>query len=199
MQWYEEEVRELIKKSTENPPPDEVIVFYGSSSFRLWNGLTDDFADVKIVNLAFGGSTLEACNYFFERIFANIHIKALFFYAGDNDIGDGKSPEEIFGYFKALLQKFKTAYPNTSFIFLSIKPSPSRWHLREKIIATNQMIEKELQKETDCYYIDIYSKMLNENGIPDNTYFEPDMLHLSKKGYALWVGILKENFGRFLL
>ena len=198
MQWYEEEVRTLVKKTVENPPADGAIVFYGSSSFRLWDGLESDFADAKIINLAFGGSTLEACGYFFERIFANISPSALFFYAGDNDIGDGKNPEQILFYFKSLLQKFKAVYPQTPFIFLSIKPSPSRWHLREKIIATNEMIKKELSKEQNCYYLDIYSKMLDENGAPDTGYFEPDMLHLSKDGYALWATLLKEEFERFL-
>ncbi len=198
MQWYEEEVRALEKKTAENRPMDGVIVFYGSSSFRLWDGLESDFANAKIINLAFGGSTLEACGYFFERIFANVSPSVLFFYAGDNDIGDGKNPEQILYYFKTLLQKFKTAFPQTPFIFLSIKPSPSRWRLREKIIATNEMIKNELSKEQNCYYLDIYSKMLDENGAPNRGYFEPDMLHLSKDGYALWATLLKEEFERFL-
>ncbi|HRF56040.1 MAG TPA: SGNH/GDSL hydrolase family protein [Campylobacterales bacterium] len=195
MQWYEEEVRALIKKTVENPPADGAIVFYGSSSFRLWDGLESDFADAKIINLAFGGSTLEACGYFFERIFANVSPSALFFYAGDNDIGDGKNPEQIFGYFKTLLQKFKIAYPTTPFIFISIKPSPSRWRLREKIMAVNEMVKKELQNEQNCYYVDVYNKMLDESGAPERSYFESDMLHLSKKGYALWTKILKDEFG----
>lgn len=58
MQWYEEEVRALIKKTVENPPADGAIVFC-SSSFRLWDGLESDFADAKIINLAFGRGNKE--------------------------------------------------------------------------------------------------------------------------------------------
>ena len=42
-------------------------MFYGSSSIRLWDTLAEDI-DPGVVNLGFGGSTLQACDYFFERL-----------------------------------------------------------------------------------------------------------------------------------
>ena len=46
-----------------NRPP----VFYGSSSIRPWDTLAEDF-DPRVLNLGFGGATLEACDYFFSRL-----------------------------------------------------------------------------------------------------------------------------------
>jgi hypothetical protein len=69
MQWYEAEVQALERaialRAQESRPP----VFYGSSSIRLWDTLAED-VDPRVLNLGFGGSTLEACDYFFRTRFA---------------------------------------------------------------------------------------------------------------------------------
>lgn len=46
------------------------VVLFGSSSFRLWSTLLQDFADVSIgvINRGFGGSSLKECWQQFERI-----------------------------------------------------------------------------------------------------------------------------------
>ena len=71
--------------SRETRPP----VFYGSSSIRLWITLAEDF-DPRVLNLGFGGSTLEACDYFFSRLVMPVSPRSLLLYAGDNDLGDGR-------------------------------------------------------------------------------------------------------------
>ncbi len=198
MQWYEQDVKALEKRLKENPPKDGVVVFYGSSSFRLWDTLKKDFPNTVLENLAFGGSTLEACGYFFDRIFKNLNPKVIFFYAGDNDIGDGKNPDQIVGYFKNLLKKVRTKYPSTPFVFLSIKPSPSRWNMKEKITSTNERIRLEIEKDQNAHYLDIYTQMLNERLQPETANFSQDMLHMSPKGYELWTNILKNSFKEYL-
>lgn len=197
MQWYEEEVKGVEERAVKHLPKEDLVVFYGSSSFRLWDGLKEEFSGVNIINTAFGGSTLEACGYFFERVFKGLNPKAIFFYAGDNDIGDGKNPLQIIEYFRVLARKLRDAYPTTPFVFVSIKPSPSRWGLKDKILQTNALIKEEIEGDENSFYLDIYDKMLTD-GAPDTSYFEPDMLHMSKKGYALWAKELKQNFPQFL-
>ena len=62
MIWYENEVQRLEKERaalTYEPK----LLFYGSSSIRLWDSLNDDFADYQPVNLGFGGSTLAASDW----------------------------------------------------------------------------------------------------------------------------------------
>ena len=68
MEWYEAEVRALEEtRATQSPPPDPAV-FYGSSSITLWSTLARDLGTARAVNLGFGGSTLEACVWFFERL-----------------------------------------------------------------------------------------------------------------------------------
>jgi len=61
MEWYEEEVCDLERRLRETPPPEGPVVFYGNSSMRLWDNLAHDFPGQRVLNLAFGGSTLAAC------------------------------------------------------------------------------------------------------------------------------------------
>ena len=65
MDWYEEEVGQLITKRDHLPYTPQTV-FYGSSSIRLWENLYEDFEVWSPVNLGFGGSTLEACVYYFD-------------------------------------------------------------------------------------------------------------------------------------
>ena len=97
MQWYESEVEALVRATATRVNGSRPPVFYGSSSFRLWDKLAED-VDPHVLNLGFGGSTLEACDYFFPRLVWPVHPCSLLLYAGDNDLGDGRSPEQVFGF-----------------------------------------------------------------------------------------------------
>jgi hypothetical protein len=103
MQWYEADVRSLVGRIKTGTIPPDPVVFYGSSTITLWDTLANDLALPNALNLGFGGSTLEACAYFFERIIVPVHPAALIVYAGDNDVGDGRSPENVLASFRSLV------------------------------------------------------------------------------------------------
>ena len=193
MQWYEEEVRAMEQRMLEFPPPAGAVVFYGSSSMRMWDALEDDFRQVGALNQAFGGSTMEACAWFFERLVVPCNPRAVVCYAGDNDLGDGKEPDEVVASFRKLLVKVDAYFPSIPFTMLSIKPSPARWHLRERIISTNEAICREIQGRPAGYFIDIFHAMLGGDGRPDSSLFQEDGLHVSLKGYLVWKRLLESR------
>lgn len=190
MYWYEEEVKRLEKEITFikcNP----LTVFYGSSSIRLWSTLEVDFKAFNPVNLGFGGSTLAACTWFFDRTLANYSPERIIIYAGDNDLGDGRHPEEIFIYFQQLSTKIKQRFGDIPCYFISIKPSIARWHMIDSFLYTNNIIENEIiRQDANWKFIDIYHPMLGVNNYPQNKYFDTDGLHLSTQGYKLWKHII---------
>ncbi|RYF53925.1 MAG: GDSL family lipase, partial [Cytophagaceae bacterium] len=96
MVWYEADVREVENRVAVTPQATNRVVFYGSSSIRLWTTLAQDFPNNKTLNLGFGGSTLAACTWFFERLIVPAAPQSLVFYAGDNDLGDGRHPQEVY-------------------------------------------------------------------------------------------------------
>ena len=189
MYWYEDEVKRLEKNgSTLGFEPE--TIFYGSSSIRLWSNLYNDFSSFKPVNLGFGGSTLAACVWFFERIMAPYHPKKIIIYAGDNDLGDGRHPEEVFIFFQQLMVKINKHFGDIPCYFVSLKPSISRWNLVNAFRYTNSLIEKEITQYNNWHFINVFDKMLDDGGKLKNEYFAGDGLHLSEKGYQLWKEVI---------
>jgi lysophospholipase L1-like esterase len=184
MDWYESEVTELEQKI---PPVACPVVFYGSSSIRLWPRLD---RDGQIVNRGFGGSTLEACAHFFERLVLPLRPRSLVIYAGDNDLGDGRSPEQVLTSFRQLALKIETHLPGVPFGFISIKLSPARITITERIRHANHLIQREIERHHTAYFIPIFDSMLDARGIPRPEFFLGDGLHLSLAGYRLWEQIL---------
>ena len=195
MYWYEDEVKRL-EKDRLKIGYDPEIIFYGSSSIRLWDTLYTDFPGKKVLNLGFGGSTLAACVWFFQRIMIDYQPKVLLVYAGDNDLGDGRNPEEILIFFQQLAVQAANRFGNLPCYFISLKPSPSRWNMADQFKYTNNLIESEIIKNNNNWkFIDIFKQMLDKSGQPIADLYMDDGLHLSEKGYRLW----KEIINPFLI
>jgi lysophospholipase L1-like esterase len=182
MDWYEAEVAELERVPVNGTRPP---VFYGSSSIRLWETLGEDF-DPRVVKVGFGGSTLEACDYFFGRLIPPLKPRSLLLYAGDNDLGDGRSAEQVLGWFRSLAGKVRKTVGAIPFGFLSVKPSPARAAITDRIQRLNELVREEIELDPAAYYVDIFSAMLDRSGKPRSEYFLEDGLHLNREGYRLW-------------
>jgi lysophospholipase L1-like esterase len=197
VQWYESEVqtieRGLARRAGGYRPP----VFYGSSSFRLWDTLAQDF-DSRVLNLAFGGSTLEACDYFFARLVPPAHPRSLLLYAGDNDLGDGRSVEGTLASFHSLAERLARSLGAIPFGFVSVKPSPARYAILGRIRRLNELVRGEIERRPSGYYVDVFSAMLDSTGKPRTEFFLEDGLHLNREGYRLWGRILQQYRNQIL-
>ncbi len=193
MVWYEDEVVR-VEKELAGLSYEPETVFYGSSSITLWSTLYTDFANFKPVNLGFGGSTLAACTWFFDRILAPVHsARTIVIYAGDNDLGDGRHPTEVCLFYRQLMEQIRRTFGDIPCFFISVKPSLQRWGIIDEIRLTNKLIREEIDKDPFQNYIDVYPAMVNYQGYPRKSLFEADGLHLSAEGYALWKKIILEN------
>ena len=61
---FEPELREFDAAEA----PSNAVVFYGSSSLRLWDDLAERFPGRTVVNRGFGGSTLAECIDLLPRV-----------------------------------------------------------------------------------------------------------------------------------
>lgn len=186
MECYEAEVCDLEARCLLKPPTPGGVVFYGSSSIRLWAGLAKDFPGVPLVNLGFGGSTLAACSWFFWRLVQPLQPAALVLYAGDNDLGDGATPEQVLEQYQHLERQLEMARPGTPLAFISIKPSPARWAIRERIETANTLLREAVEERSAGVWVDVHSAMLDPGGQPRMNLFLEDGLHLSEAGYRVW-------------
>lgn len=190
---WEKEISEILERDAKNPPPAEGVVFAGSSSIRLWN-LKESFPDLPAANRGFGGSCVADSTHFADRLILPLRPKFIVFYAGDNDSAEGLSAEQIAADFEEFTKRIHASLPECRILFLPIKPSLSRWKLRPLQADANARIQKYCESDpARLRYVDTATPMLNTpDGTPDPALFEKDGLHLSKTGYALWNGIVKE-------
>jgi len=57
--------------------PADAVVFYGSSTIRMWTDLADDFALLRVVNRGFGGSGIDDCRAALARLVLPLRPRAI--------------------------------------------------------------------------------------------------------------------------
>ncbi|MDP1790107.1 MAG: SGNH/GDSL hydrolase family protein, partial [Methylibium sp.] len=179
--WQESLEAFALADQAQAPQPGGVL-FVGSSSIRLWSGLEAQFAGESIVKRGFGGSRMFDCAEYLERLVLPYKPRLVIVYAGDNDLAEGRTPQQVLASFSAFVEGVRRALPDTRIAFLSIKPSPLRSALMPQVAETNALVADYSQRTPNLDYIDIYSKMLDEQGHPRAELFQPDALHLNAQG-----------------
>lgn len=188
---WEKEIQAFELSDKTNPPPAGGILFVGSSSIRKWTTLTRDFAGLPVINRGFGGSEIADSTALAERLIFPYHPRMVLLYAGDNDLASGKSPDHIISDYATFVKKVHQALPEARLIFLSIKPSPSRWKLHEQAQEINRRVAA--MKEPYLGFIDVYSGMLGTDGQPRPELYVADKLHMTPQGYELWTALIKPH------
>lgn len=186
------DIQQFKKADSLSFPAKKQILFIGSSSFTFWKDAQDYFPGKPILNRAFGGSTLvDLTRYRYEVIFP-YQPKQIVMYCGENDFAasDTVTVETVAGRFKALFSLIRARYPQVPFLYVSMKPSPSRAHLMPKYKSANELIKSYLTVQKNTSFADVYSAMLKADGSPMEDIFVGDRLHMNAKGYAIWKEIL---------
>lgn len=183
---FESDVRELEFHLAYQVYKDRPVAFYGSSTMRLWSDFAHHFRDKDGINLGFGGATLEACVYYFERIILPHNPRSMVIYAGDNDIGNHCDSNKVVELYIELLQKIDRHLPGIPVSLISIKCSPARMKMRSTIEKANEQLARLAKTRPNTQYIDLFSTLLDKNGEIKDTLFEGDRLHLNEKAYQLW-------------
>ncbi|MEQ9306857.1 MAG: GDSL-type esterase/lipase family protein [Marinoscillum sp.] len=192
---FEEEIVELERKILDHPNKENLVVFFGSSSIRLWENLSNDMEPLNVLNLGFGGSSFSWCIYYFDRLFTKIRPKHLVIYVGDNDLANGIPPEKVLKKFRMLTNMVRSTFPKIPLDFITIKPSPIRTYLLPEIRLTNSLIRKELMALNKASLINVFDSMLNEKGVARPELYLDDQLHMNEKGYKIWRGVVRKHLG----
>src|SRR3954470_6470751 len=65
---FEKDVVALEAAFKKNSVPTGGVLFYGSSSIRLWKSMKEDFPGLNVLNHGFGGSTAPDALRYFDRL-----------------------------------------------------------------------------------------------------------------------------------
>ncbi|WP_162659905.1 GDSL-type esterase/lipase family protein [Tuwongella immobilis] len=187
---WEKAIATFEESDAKNPPQPGSIIFLGSSSMVRWP-LAKSFPDLPVVNRGFGGSQMHEAAHFARRILKKQSPKQIILYEGDNDVGSGKTPEQIETAFRKLMAEIRSDFPQVPVVLIAIKPSKSRWAKRDTIQQANARLAKVCAELPHCQFCDIYPLMLGADGTPNADYYVADGLHLSAAGYAVWAKQLR--------
>lgn len=190
---FEKDIAALEASDKTNRPPRRPILFVGSSSIRLWKTLAEDFPKHKVLNRGFGGSHVSDSVAFAERIVTPYKPRMVLMYAGDNDIGAGKTPEQVLKDFQAFVAKVHAADKKTKIAYIAIKPSLKRWNLVGQVKEANRLIAEYCKSDKRLDYIDVFTPMLGADGKPKPELFVKDGLHMTPEGYAIWTAVVKKH------
>jgi lysophospholipase L1-like esterase len=187
---FASEIRTFEQWDSKNSYPSDAVLFVGSSSIRMWE-THKSFPDLPLINRGFGGSHISDVIFYFNKVVLPYKPRLIIFYAGDNDIASDKSPKQVLNDFQKFVSMVEENLPQTPVIFISIKPSESRWNFWPASRQANEMIRLFCEKNNRLTFVDAGSVLLNADGKVNNEFFLSDKLHMNEKGYRKWTQILR--------
>ncbi len=191
---FAEEIRLFGVEDEIYPPAGCETLFVGSSSFRFWSRLQQDFPKRKILKRGFGGASIADINLHFDRVVGRYRPREIVFYAGENDINGGKPVEMVLEDFKRFLDRKSALLGNTPVYFVSAKPSIARIADFSKQKFLNESIASLAAERDDLVFVDIVQPMLVKGQVRSELFIS-DGLHMNKAGYSIW----KEKISQELL
>jgi lysophospholipase L1-like esterase len=190
------DIQVFREADTSIPAPTDAVVFVGSSTIRMWP-TAERFPDLPLINRGFGGSQISDVNHYIEDVVLKYRPAVIVFYAGDNDINAGKTPEQVASDYREFVVKVLAARADTRIIYLPIKPSIARWKLWPTMQDANARIRSygegrnaERPGAPTMFYVDVATPMLTNDGQTQAHLYLEDGLHMTPAGYDLWTRLL---------
>ncbi len=179
---FEREIRAYEKQDSLSMPAKGQVLFFGSSSFRLWKSFDSDMKGMPAsINRGFGGSTLADALYYFDRMVVKYQPKWVIMYEGDNDLARGKTPQQIANEYDEFVARLAKQVPGAKLVFVAARPSLLRFPMVEKQKELNALIQAK-----GGYFIDMHAPFYLADGSLMTDIFVADKLHLNEKGYVIF-------------
>ena len=196
--WGKEVAKLAAANSTDGG--EDFILCLGSSSFRLWDTISEDMAPYKIVRRAYGGAKYCDLAIHSPELVNGLRFRAAMIFIGNDITGNAKdkTPEEVARLAKIVMDTVRKQRPDAPIFLIAVTPSPSRFQHWPKITLANQSLEKLAAIEMNTVYVATQNKYLNLQGEPRPELFVKDMLHQNKDGYAIWSSVLKDSLEKNL-
>jgi len=151
----------------------------------MWKSLAEDFPGIKVVNRGFGGSEIADSTFYVDRIVTPYLPSMIVFYAGDNDLSNGKTPQQVLDDYKAFVSRVRIKLPTPKLLSSRSSPVLPERQLIDKMRQANALIRSYSSHDKNLLFIDVFTPMLGKDGNPPPELFGPDKLHMNRQGYDL--------------
>ncbi len=181
--------------------PSDAIMFAGSSSIRLWSTLAKDMKPYPVIQRGYGGAKLSDFVYYAHRIFDPHQCRAFVIFVANDITGsnEDRSPEQVDSLCNQVIDIIRSKHPDTPIFWIATTPTSSRWTVWPEIRKANDLIGQTCKKRKNTWFISTDSAYLNDQGMPNDSLFRDDRLHLNDRGYAIWTRIINDEMNRVLV
>ncbi len=196
-----------------SPQSQDAVLFVGSSSIRLWEELSQDFSDYRVIQRGFGGSTIgdlqkfagsnsdaAAGDAWAKNVVQFYNPRAIVVWSGTNDVRPGQSGAYVAAGFQNFVSLVHAHRPDTHIFYLGITKNP---HYLDYADAdqrrrdANALIQSFISSSgnSKLHYIDLPSlfESLTFSSSPSMWDYYVDSLHTNKAGYALWTSKIRAD------
>lgn len=197
-QKWREDVDKLSATNSHDGGKDHIL-FLGSSSFRLWESLTEDLAPFAIIKRAYGGAKFRDLAIYTPDLIRGIQFNRAVVFIANEITGkeDDTSPEVTRKLAHVVIDQLRREQPDATIFLLAVTPTPSRYEYWPQIQKTNQALRSLSEELNDVHYIPTATAFLDSDGFPRAEYFKDDKLHLNQSGYAVWSELIKRTLSEY--
>jgi lysophospholipase L1-like esterase len=186
------EIGAFEEMDRKNTPPSGAVLFVGSSSIRLWP-TAERFPALTVINRGFGGSHISDVIHYIDRTVLKYRPDVVVFYAGDNDLASGKTPERVLADYQTFVGRVLASRPGARILYIAVKPSLARWALWPTIQKANDLIRAFSASRTNLGFADVVPPMLTPGGTPRPELLVEDGLHMTPAGYDIWTEVVARS------
>ncbi len=173
------------------PPPQEGVLFIGSSIFRQWTNVAEHMAPLPAFNRAFGGSRTWEILHYMDRVVLPYRPKVIVYYCGSNDVNADQPAGETVARFEQFVARVHDALPETRVIFVSVNKAPQKRDQWDVVEAINRGVKAMAAASPTLDYVDVNPALFDANGEPRMELYRPDGLHFHPPAYDEFARIIK--------
>jgi lysophospholipase L1-like esterase len=197
---FQEQIQAFLDQDRTSPPPQEGILFIGSSIFRQWTNVKEHMAPLPVFNRAFGGSRTWEILHYMDRIVLPYQPRIIVFYCGSNDINAGEKAPAIVARFQEFVARVHAQLPATRIFFASVHKAPQKRDAWDVVEAVNANVQKIAAAEPLVDYVEMNPLLFDAKGEPRMELYRPDGLHFHPPAYDEFARLIKpiisEAWGR---
>ncbi len=197
---WEDTIAKLEQRDQTEGAVAEGILFYGSSSIRLWNSIADDMSPWETIQRGYGGAKLADIIHYAPRVIGPRlgdsnprRCKALVIFVANDIVGreTDKSPEEVASLFSKLHHWIRQQDKSLPVFWIEVTPTHARWHVWGDIELGTKQIRTIMESDPNSHLISTAGAFLGIDGRPRSELFIQDQLHLNAEGYKQWAILIK--------
>ena len=208
-QKWEVDIAKLENLDNYEKYSNDALLFIGSSSIRRWISIKKDMAPYETIKRGYGGAHYSDIIHFSKRLVKNHKPKAILIFVANDIKGNNKNdlysknlsdrtPHEVKRLFKFTISQIRSIHKEIPIIAIETTPTPSRWNAWEQISEANDLIMDFCSSKSNLHFIQTRDEFIGNNGLPIETFFVKDKLHLNEAGYSLWSKIIKAKLETIL-